>query len=199
MKIKAFLLSILLAASFFVAPTASYALEDYWNVSILLGSKEMDDSDWAPLESHGVFGLMTDYKGAGWPISMAMDIYVTSSEEKTFYDPSIGYFDASVTTSELNFGVRKHFAEDQRFRPFLGGGIGLITAEIETESSYGYGSDDSDSALGVWVDGGFSFSVTETFNIGMRLGYSSADVDINGYTADAGGTHLGFFLGWTLF
>ncbi|PLX42557.1 MAG: hypothetical protein C0608_02720 [Deltaproteobacteria bacterium] len=198
MKIKALLLSMIIAVSFFAAPKASYALDDYWNVSILLGSKEMDESDWEPLESHGEFGLMTDYKGTGWPLSMAIDLYVSASDEKTFYDSSVGYFDVSVTTSELNFGVRKHFAEDQRFRPFVGGGIGLMTVEIDTESQYGYGGDESDTALGVWLDGGFSFSVTETFNIGLRLGYSSADVDINGYEADAGGTHLGFFLGWTL-
>jgi hypothetical protein len=77
----------------------------------------------------------------------------------------------------------------------VGGGLAVIGAGRE----FVVGSlslSESDSAPGVWADGGVFWRLGKQFNIGIDARFSSATVTIDGEDVQAGGFHLGLMLGW---
>lgn len=168
------------------------------NVNFFLGSKTLDDDDWDPLEEQGEFGIKVDFKQRSWPVSIAIDYsYSSDDDDLLIWDPFLGFVDLDVegNTSELSFGVRKIWDHFPIVRPFIGGGIAFIGAEIE-ESAFGYSISDDDTAMGIWIGGGVYWTVSEHFNIGLDLKWSKAEVTLFDEDFEAGGTHFGLLIGY---
>ncbi len=174
------------------------------NINIFLGQKDLDSSDWGPdtylgyglaLDQQDEFGILMDFSGYYWPVSIAVDL-LGSSHEVNAYDSFAGYGTTTATTSELDFGVRKVFdIYGTDLHPYVGGGLALITGTIEDDYYYAYGSDE-DSGLGYWLNGGIYWSIAGHFNIGVDVRISEAEVTLYNQTVNAGGSHGGVIFGY---
>lgn len=159
------------------------------NVNFFLGQKSLDSDDWSPLDEQGEFGVLVDFRQSHWPVSVAIDILV-SADEAT----ELGIRFEGIT-SEINGGIRKIWeVSGSSFRPYIGGGLAIISAELEG-TSFTTVSDD-DSSLGIWLNGGVYWTLGRSFNLGLDLRYSRAEVNIFGVDVEAGGAHAGLILGY---
>ncbi len=182
--------ALLLIWVMFLGIPLSVSSEEYsGNVNFFFGEKELDD-EWEPVEEQGEFGIMVDWKKVGWPVSIAIDFFGSSEEDNIL---SVG---VEGKTSELCFGIRKIWEPTTHMRPFLGGGLTIISAELEIGPF-----NEKEPAVGVWLVGGVYFTPSEHFNIGVLMRYSDADeVTFRAgsleYDFDVGGTHAGLILGY---
>ena len=53
---------------------------------------------------------------------------------------------------------------------------------------------DDNNGIGIWLNGGVYWTLSQHFNLGLDLRYSQADVTL--FDVDAGGTHAGVILGY---
>ncbi len=205
MKLKNWALAALLLAS--TAP--AFAVTD---INIFLGQKNLDSGDWGAnsylgsgvsLDQQGEFGILMNFSGYNWPVSLAVDL-LGSSHEADYYSSYYGsYGRVTASTSELDLGVRKVFGiYGTTLHPYVGGGLALVTGSIEDQLFDYYGTyfNDSNSGAGLWLNGGIFWSIGH-FNIGFDARYSKADVSIAPYgtpvTVNAGGSHGGLILGYS--
>lgn len=158
------------------------------NVNVFLGQKQLDDDDWGRLDDQDELGLLFDFAQKSWPINIAIDLL--GSRESASY---AGY-DVDGKTTEFCVGVRKIFILDQSaiFKPYVGGGLAFIGAELEDE----FGHSEDDNGAGIWLNAGGYFTLSQHFNIGLDLRYSKAEVTLSGEEVEAGGTHIGLILGY---
>jgi len=166
----------------------SFVLAGTGNANFFLGGKALDSNDWEPLEDQAEFGAEVSFGKDGWPISIAIDLLGAASEETE------GGIDFEGRTSELGVGVRKIW-EVGRTRPYVGGGIALVNAEIEADVP-GPNISEDDEGIGAWVGGGVFWRLGSRFNIGVAARFSKAEVTLFGEDVEAGGTHVGILLGW---
>lgn len=167
------------------------------NINVFLGMKYLDEGDWAPIEDQLESGITVDFKQQGWPVSIAIG-YLLSSDDSfgLYYFPGIGTItNVQGETTELSIGVRKIWDHSPVVRPFIGGGIGLISAELEAWPFANTVSDDDD-AIGIWIGGGVYWTLAGHFNLGFNLRWSKAEVTLFGVDSEAGGIHAGLFLGF---
>lgn len=159
------------------------------NVNFFLGQKSLDSDDWQPLDEQGEFGVLVDFKQSHWPVSVAIDILV-SADEATELGVNL-----EGITSEINGGVRKIWdVSGSSIRPYIGGGLAIISADLEA-SAFTTVSDD-DNSVGIWLNGGVYWTLGKSFNLGLDLRYSRAEVTILGVDVEAGGSHAGLILGY---
>jgi hypothetical protein len=185
----------IIVATIVVLPAASQAQDWTGNVNAFLGSKALDEDDWKPAEDHSEFGILVDFRKKEWPVSIAIDFF-HSEGDGSAYDPFSGLFiDMDGETTELNAGIRKIWEQHANIRPYIGGGVALISAEV-SGSSMGFTISDDDNAVGFWINGGVYWTIGTSFNIGLDLRYSKAEVTVVGVDAEAGGGHAGLLLGY---
>lgn len=190
------------AALLFAVAAPASAVTD---INVFLGQKNLDSGDWGAgsylgyglsLDQQGEFGVLMNFAGYNWPVSIAVDL-LGSSHQADFYSSTFGPGRTTATTSELDLGARKVFnIYGTTLHPYVGGGLALISASYE-DNYYYYGSySESDSGAGLWLDGGIFWSINH-FNIGLDARYSKADVTLLGQTVNAGGSHGGILLGYS--
>jgi hypothetical protein len=168
------------------------------NINGFLGMKQLDEDDWEPVEEQTEFGVKLDFKQQSWPVSIAIDYFLSSDDDSGLYFvPGYGVISATLEgeTSELCFGVRKVWDASPTMRPFIGGGLAHITAEVEA-TALGVSASADDDAIGFWIGGGIYWTLGEHFNIGFDLRWSKAEVTINGVDAEGGGGHAGLLIGY---
>ncbi len=162
------------------------------DANILLAGKHLDNGDWGPTDSQGEIGLITNWQGPQWPVALAADFLASSHDASISRD---GFTEQRAHTSELDLGVRKIWRPDARIRPFVGGGLGLLSATIERTGPFGRISDD-DSGAGLWLDGGVFWTLSQAFNLGFDARLSGANVHLFGVDRNAGGLSLGVMAGY---
>lgn len=162
------------------------------NINFLLGSKSLDEDDWEPVEDHGAFGLLIDFKKKTWPISIAIDNIGSAAEEDE------GSNEINGSTSELDIGIRKIWEPaGRKIRPFVGGGLALISAELSSKDTNTFVKiEDDDVGAGLWFESGVYWTVTPHFNIGLDLRVSVAEVELFNEDVEVGGATLGLLLGY---
>ncbi|MDH4229250.1 MAG: porin family protein [Nitrospirota bacterium] len=157
------------------------------NINLFLGGKTLDEADWYPVEKHGEIGLVADI---GNPQSLAsLEVRLLSSSSDTVLDlGTLSIYE--LTTSELDLGGRFTFVNMSNMRPYLAGGLAMVTAEPSVN-----GFTVSDSGTGVWLAGGIYWIIGHSLNLGFDYMVSHANVTIVGVNADAGGGHFNFLVG----
>lgn len=189
-------------AALFCAMTApAMAVSD---INFFLGQKNLDSADWGAnsylgnslsLDQQGEFGVLMNFAGYNWPVSIAVDVLFSGHEANACFS-SVGCGSTTGVTSELDLGVRKVFnIYGTSLHPYVGGGLALVTGSIEDDYYYYY-DNDSDTGAGVWLNGGIFWSIGH-FNIGLDARYSEADVTLLGETVNAGGSHGGIIMGFS--
>lgn len=170
-------------------PATSHAQKWSGNINALLGAKMLDEDDWEPTEDQAEVGILVDFKKDTWPVSIAID-YLQSEEDATMLGVGL-----HGETTELNFGVRKIWDQNARARPYIGGGVALISADASA-ALFDINVSEDDVAEGFWINAGVYWTLGESFNIGLDLRYSHAEVTLFGVDAEAGGAHAGLVLGY---
>ena len=151
------------------------------NFNFLLGEKIFNENDWGSNEDHFEFGLSLDFRHLSWPLNLAIGYFTSDGPGNT---------NDGLSTSELNFGVRKIWDRTFYMRPFIGGGISHITVTQSTPGTnlFEY-SKEHDAGVGGWMSGGIYWTFNH-YNVGFEAGYSRAKTRISGLDVDAGGIHL---------
>ena len=199
---KAIVLSIVICWLFIpdLAMSQSSSNPTDWtgNVNIFLGSKMLDEDDWAPVDQHFEAGVLIDFKQKSWPISIALDFLSSSDKEDvSFAVLNFGTFNFNLegNTTEINLGVRKIWDNPTMVRPFIGGGLAVISAEVKG-TALGLSVSDDDTGVGVWLEGGAYVTLGQHFNIGAEARWSKAEVTLFNVDGEAGGFHVGALLGF---
>jgi opacity protein-like surface antigen len=160
------------------------------NVSGYVGHKSVDDEDWPNLDSQTSFGVISDFRKQSWPVSIAADLIFSADVHES------GVAEDTGGTVEAHLGARKIFTLDNSsFRPYVGGGVALVTALLENENA-GVTVDDDDRAVGAWVGAGTYYAVTPSFNLGLDVRYSKAEVTLFDKEREAGGLNAGITAGY---
>ena len=187
--------STALSTLLFMAMPVAYADDtqaDGWtgNVSGYLGHKSVDDNDWPNLDSQASVGVISDFGKQSWPVSIAADLLFAGTVHESGVNEDTG------GTMEIHLGARKIFTlQNSSFRPYLGGGVALVSAMLENENA-GVAVEDDDTAVGAWVGAGTYYAVTPSFNIGVDVRYSKAEVTLFDKEREAGGLNAGITAGY---
>ena len=180
------------ATSTLLLLSLSVAHADEWtgNVSGFLGHKSVDDKDWSGLDSQGAIGVISDFRKQSWPVSIAIDAFISGTEDKSDGQKKL------AGTFETHLGVRKIFTmENSTFRPYVGGGVALVGASVENKSN-GVTVDDDDTVYGYWAGVGTYIKITPSFNIGVDVRYSKAEVTLFDTDRDTDGLQAGITAGY---
>ncbi|MFW2438048.1 MAG: outer membrane protein [Arenicellales bacterium] len=160
------------------------------NISGYVGHKSVDDDDWPNLNSQRSAGVISDFRKQSWPVSIAADLISAAEVHEDGANEDTG------GTMELHLGARKIFTlENTSFRPYVGGGLAIISASLENENA-GVTVDDEDTAFGAWIGAGTYYAVTPSFNLGMDVRYTKAEVTLFDQDREAGGLNVGITAGY---
>jgi hypothetical protein len=159
--------------------------------------------DAEPAEDQTLFGLDFTFGGDDWPVLLAVDISSSSGDGTStyYYNPYYGdvTVNADLDITELDVGVRKIW-DAKSLRPFVGGGLSVVNAEVEGDFN-GFPFDDDDTVPGVWVDGGILWRIGKGFEIGLDVRYSLAGVEFDfgdpeEEELELSGFSAGLLVGW---
>jgi opacity protein-like surface antigen len=159
---------------------------DDWtgNAKLLVGTKKLKSSDWAPLDEQGEAGLVIDFRNVSWPFSVVL------SERYSADEATILGTKTTVVTAETRAGLQLSTTVMPVLEPYVAAGPVLI-AVIEEVGSV----DDNDVGFGYWAGAGVNLHLGERFLVGLDWSVSKADVTLFGVSGEAGGTHVGITLG----
>jgi hypothetical protein len=161
------------------------------NANASVGLKALDDDDWGPADTQTSLHLDFDARPQNWPVSLAAQM-AFSMGDGTEDDGFGGQTKVEGQTQELNLGVRKIFEPTPNIRPYVGGGLSLIRADVTVD-----GTSDDDMGAGIWVGGGAYWHFANGFNVGVQADWTKADVTIGGVTGDAGGAQISVMGGYS--
>lgn len=160
------------------------------NVSGYVGSKSLTRGDWNNLDSQGSIGLLFDIKKQSWPVSIVFDVIGSGDVHKTDSLKQTGI------TRELDLGVRKILdVNGSAFKPYIGGGVSVITAEIKNKSNSLLLKEKKD-ATGAWIGVGTYYEVTPKLNVGLDVRYSKAKANFFEEEREIGGLNAGLTFGY---
>jgi hypothetical protein len=188
MKKVFFIFILMLPITFFVSGTSFAASDWTGNINFSMGAKALDEDDWEPLDSQPECGFNVDFGKKSWPFNVAIGV-LTSSKEKDYYGARI-----KGATKEFRAGIIKIWNATPTMRPYLGGGLALVNAEVKASADFEVSN--SDKKLGSYINGGVYWTIAKHFNLGCDLGYSKAKVNLYGIDGEAGGAHASFLIGY---
>ncbi len=161
------------------------------NVSGYVGQKMLDDDDWPRVDEQVSSGILFDIRKDSWPVGIAADFIVSGDVEKSGSEKDEAY------ARELHLGVRKRFdLQDSSFKPYVGGGITWVSAEMK-HKEVGVSQSDDDEAFGAWVGGGVNYLVGKHFNVGLDVRYAAAKVNLFDKERQVGGFYSGITAGYS--
>ncbi len=175
-------------------PVQDTEAPDVGHVSLLLGARALDEDDWSPVEDQVAFGLELDWRGGGAPVGFEVGLSASSEEE----DVRVAGLTVDVEAElvEVYGGARWTFGE-QDLRPYVGGGLSFVAADVEV-SGAGATADDDDDSLGLYLHGGFQLDVGEYVIVGLDARVLlGTEIDLAGASGDADYFQVGALVGFT--
>jgi opacity protein-like surface antigen len=186
MKLALACLGLLLASCAASPSAAPPSVHKDSRVSIYLGQRSLDEDDWEPIDEQGVFGVEYSRETEGSAVGFEVGLMGSGDED------DLGGADIEGSIGELYGGVRKTFL-DGVVRPYVGGGLSILTAEVDID---GVGDDD-DTSPALYLHGGVDFDITESFFLGLDLRFLFAsDIELHGLEGDADYGQLALVLGF---
>ncbi len=165
-------------------PSGSVLAEEFGgNIGGMIGQVQLDDKDWGDQEVHGAIGLISDFRIASAPFSLAVDL-IGSGDEDNLVDRKNEVYSAAA-----HIGVRKVFDDSESVvKPYLGAGIALVNVEMRTrDKQTDLSRVEDDSATGFWIGAGSYVELTDHFQVGLDLRYSEVEVKLFDSKRKAGG------------
>lgn len=159
-------------------------------VTLYVGQRSLDEDDWTPLEDQTAFAIEFAHEPEDSVIGFELGLAGSAD------DTIVNGVDVEARTAELYAGVVKSFLRNKgAVRPYIGGGISLISAEIEA-SAGGQTVDDDDSSVAGYLHGGAAVHLGSAFYLGVDLRVLfGSEVSLFGFDIDADYTQLTAFLG----
>lgn len=155
-------------------------------VGLYVGQRYLDEGEWEPVDEQLALGIEYSHERPGSVIGWEAGFFHSSDD-----DDVLG-FDVEVSTIEFYGGVRKTFG-DGVVRPYVGGGLALITLEADIS---GVGDADDTSPAG-YAHAGLAFRVSDSFHVGVDLrALFASDLDLAGIDTDADYEQLALMLGF---
>lgn len=180
---------VLLVLMVFAVPTPAAAGDWIGHANFFLGQKQLKNSDWDPVDNQTEFGAEVAWGKKAWPILIATDVFGSANEKTELGTKLTG------SSSEIDLGIRKIWVS-KKIHPYIGGGVGQISAKAEIDDPFFGSASVDDSAIGFWFGGGVFWRLGHRFNIGFSGRWSQAKVTFTGTDVEAGGLHAGLLLGW---
>jgi hypothetical protein len=170
------------------------------NVNLIVGKRSMkDDGLWKgafqePIDEQDVYGVNIDWAPEEWPVNLLFGASM-STADGVILDP-MGSIDTDVEIMEVSFGLIHTWEGHKLLRPYIGGGLSSVLAEIDA-SRAGLSEKFDDKSFGFFVNGGLYLRFGRHFNVGLdgRFLYLT-DLNIEGLSFDADYLQLGLLLGW---
>jgi hypothetical protein len=168
------------------------AKSDCCNINLFYGFKGLEEDDWAPVDSHTEWGLLTTWGSPTWKgIGIAVD-YLQSKDTATEVVLDLP-IEIEGKTTEIDVGAR-FTAGKKSFRPFVGIGLASIKGEFKG-GLLGVSTSQSDTGWGLWIDGGVGWRLAKHLNLGLEARWSTASITLFDVDGNAGGFHIGAFIG----
>ncbi len=183
------------------------------DINLLFGTRVSSEAmlEEAAVDDLSQFGAAFSWDYGG-PLMVAVDLLVASTDASRSVAavyPTVYWTD--IKSTELDVGVRKLFGEDRKLKPYLGGGLAWMRLDVlqVLNGSLGEGSeftdiimDDAENAFGFWANAGLLYTLGESFNVGLDIRYSDAQVDVTpvdgglGLEFDTGGAQYNVLVGY---
>jgi len=157
------------------------------DVNFFLGQKQLE-GEFDPIQEQPEFGAQITVGPRDWPVKIAIDILASSDDDR------VAGVEIEASTSEIDVGARRIWIKGKA-RPFFGGGLALVNAELQTAVPP-FVIEDDDSGVGLWISGGAFWRIGARFNVGVEARISRAEVKFFGRDTEVGGEHFGVLLGW---
>ena len=143
------------------------------HVTLLLGERMLDESDWDPVENQWAGGVEVD--GTDPDSGHGYEFGMTFSRD----DDDEGPIDIEGNTFDVYGGYRYSFRPDERsIHPYLSGGLAVIRGEVKVDTPVGNDEDD-DISPGAYVRAGIGFDLSDRMRVGLDYRHMFlTDVDI---------------------
>jgi len=173
------------------APQKSPETTEGWNgnINLILGTKVLNEDDWAPQFQHKLAAYSIDFGKASWKYGIVFSGFLSTDELVTSGVTS------EITTEEIRFGLIRTWRPTHTFRLFFGAGATGIKAKIETTTE-GITTLVDDEGNGYFLSSGFYWTIYGSLNLGLLFDVSSGKVTLNGSEQNAGGSNGGIILGY---
>lgn len=176
------------------------------NANFNLGSRGLDEDFWGGAEEQGVFGVQVDFGPDKWPVSVALGLSGSATENDEFAcqfcetpeleGPGLGVRTLTSGVFEFSAGVLWRRRTERKTIPYVGGGLAFMAVGQEV-SRGAFKVDDDDSTVGVYVNGGVYWRLGKAFNIGIDARVvTGTSIELFGEKGDANYGQLGLILGW---
>ncbi len=180
-----------------LASSQESAGADLSSLNVLLGRRQLDEDDWAPIDEPGVLGLEYANERAGSAVGFEIGFSLAAAEEDEFVS-GIGNVEFTNSFFEIYGGMRKTFFVDAGVRPYIGAGLAVISAALEAESG-GASVDDDETTFGGYAHGGVEFRITDNFRLGLDLrAVFGTDLELFDVSGDADYTQLALVAGFSI-
>ena len=182
---KVTLFTVLFSLNASLATASEYS----GNISLSLGNKEVSSSDWDGDESLNSIGIIANIKQSNWPVSIALDAFLSLSED-------LSEDNDEVSTSEYHLGVRKSWhIPSLNLSPYLGGGLAVSFASLNEEID-GDDENDLDRSIGTWFGIGANYELLDKVSIGADIRYADAEYKLHNKDFDATGVSSAISIGY---
>jgi opacity protein-like surface antigen len=163
------------------APTSTTTASSH--VSLLLGERWLDSSDWSPVDDQFVIGVGFDMPLTAIPAEFEANVFRSKDESGS----------VEGITREVSAGLRKTFVVgEEKLHPYVGGGLALIRGEVDAP-----GADDDDTSAAIYLHGGAAYDLAPNWQAGLDLRFLfGSDIDLNGHHGDADYTQLALFVAY---
>lgn len=152
-----------------------------------VGGKQ-GDSDLQPVDQQFEYGLQAHVR----PPIMPVGIQANWFEARRNGDSDLADVSQRLVTNELQLGLGRVFDPLVLIHPFIAAGVNRVI--LNSENTGAVETSETASAWGYWAQGG-AFCSLGLMEIGVVVGWSRADVELNDITINAGGKRLGLILG----
>ena len=142
--------------------------------TLYIGSRNLDDADWYPVDQQLALGIEYSRETAGAPLGFEVGFTYSSD------DTSVAAIGIDGETMELYGGGRKTWLPDEVWHPYAGFGL----AWLRGEQSVGPFSAD-DNTIGLYIHGGILFDLNQSFSLGFDIRQMFATSLDLGFDADA--------------
>lgn len=190
---KLTVLTVLLSLNTSVVCASEYSA----NVNLYLGQNKMSSADWREGDKQGSVGIIADFKRDSWPVSIAVDGFLSGSGDFTEDSDKDKKHKLKSASAELHLGVRKIWdISNTNFSPYIGGGLSVASGSLDRNIN-GEKKNDSDHSVGSWVGTGVYWHPMDNLNVGADLRYSRVNLNLHGDSMEAGGLRTGLFIGYS--
>jgi hypothetical protein len=154
-----------LAGLFVVALACSWASAT-GNVNFVIGARHLDDDTWDKVQNQVSGSIAVDFSPEDWPVHFVFGAAGSGRDENgeswRWWDRTTDY----GRVGELSFGAVLLPNRKSQTRPFIGAGVAKTFSRVGHKVN-GEWIEESDNAVGVYLNAGVYWRLGEKFNIGL--------------------------------